>query len=58
MEIHIYSVKAKSQAGNIHDQHKKAKATRYSARDFKISAFCWKIQQRASGPGVKASEVR
>ena len=39
MEIHTYSVKANSQAGNIWVkdkwQHKKAKAARYSATDLK-----------------------
>ena len=47
MEIHIYSVKAKSQAGHIHDQHKKAKATRYSARNFKN--FCILLENSAEG---------
>ena len=39
MEVHIYSVKAKSQAGNIRVKYimttKKAKAERKSARDLR-----------------------
>ena len=35
----------------IYNDNTKAKAKRKSARDLKNYAFCWKIQQRASGSG-------
>ena len=64
MQVHIYSVKAKSQAGNMSQRYnttqkktQKAKAERKSARGLKNYAFCQKIQQRASGPGESAAGV-
>ena len=61
MEVYIYSVQAKSLAGNYtsqrYNENKKTKAARYSARILEIYAFCWKIQQRASGPGENAAGV-
>ena len=58
MEVHIYSVKAKSQAVNIcvKDIRKKAKAKRKSARDLK-NLFYHKIQQRATSPGKSTARV-
>ena len=52
MEVHIYSVKAKSQAGNIcvKDIRKKAKAKRKSARDLKNVCFTIKFSR---GPQVQ-----
>ena len=54
MEVHTYSVKAKSLAGNMWVKDKmtkrKAKTERKSARDLKFYAFCRKIQQRALAP--------
>ena len=46
VEVHIHSVKAKSQAGNT----KRPKPKENQLGILKIYAFCWKIQQRASGP--------
>ena len=52
MEVHIYSVKAKSQAVNIcvKDIRKKAKAKRKSARDLKNLCFTIKFSR---GPQVQ-----
>ena len=60
MEVHIYSVKAKSQAGNIwvnqryNDNIKRPKQQDTLLGILKIYSFCQKIQQRASGPGENA----
>ena len=58
MELHLYSVKAKSQKQVVYEskiwQYKKAEAARYSARDLKN---LW-IQQRALGPGESATSVK
>ena len=40
-----------------YNENKKTKAARYSARILEIYVFCWKIQQRASGPGENAAGV-
>ena len=48
----------RSQAGNIRVYFliiQKDYTARYSAGDLKIYAFCWKIQQGASGPGQSAA---
>ena len=59
-EVHIYSVKAKGQAGNLwvkyisqiyNDNIKRQKLQDIPLRILKICTFYWKIQQRASGPG-------
>ena len=55
IEVHVCSVEAKSQAGNIwvKDMMKtqKGQSWRKSAKDHKNNyTFCWKIQQRALGP--------
>ena len=61
MEVHIYIVKAKSQAGNIWIKDimttKRPKPKESQQAILKIYAFCWKIQQRASGPGESAAGV-
>ena len=55
MEVHIYSVKAKSQAGNIwiryNDNTKRPKPKENQLGILNIHAVCWKIQQTVSGPG-------
>ena len=61
MEVHIYSVKVKSQAGNIWAKHKMT-TQRPKPQDtqlgiLKIYAFSLKIQQRASCPGESAAGV-
>ena len=52
MEVHIYSVKAKSQTGDIRVKYlmrtQKGQAKRKSARDLRN-------QQRATGPGERAA---
>ena len=55
MEVHIYSVKATSQAGN--ENIKKPKPQDILLGILKIYAFCQKIQQRASGPGESTAGV-
>ena len=50
MEVHIYSVKAKSQAGNQRDNNTRLEI-------LKIYAFCQKNQQRASGSGESTAGV-
>ena len=62
MEVHIYILKAKSQAGNI--WVKDIMATQKGQSQKKISegsseiyAFCWKILLKASGPGEGAAGV-
>ena len=58
MEVHIYSVKPKSQTGNIwvkdikNDNTKRPKPKETQLGILKIYVFCQKIQQRALGPGV------
>ena len=56
IKVHIYSVKAKSQAGNIWVKdimtiQKGQSDKMLSLRILKNYAFCQKIQQRASGSG-------
>ena len=56
IKVHIYSVKAKSQAGNIWVKdimtiQKGQSHKMLSLRILKNYAFCQKIQQRASGSG-------
>ena len=65
MEIHIYSVKSEYTVKVYRVKQvifmtsiKRAKPLDTLLGILKISAFCWKIQQRASGPGEKAGEVR
>ena len=60
MEVHICIVKAKSQAGNIEvkDVMTTQKGQSEKKRDLKFYGFCWKIQQRALGPGGSAAGVR
>ena len=62
MEVHIYILKAKSQAGNI--WVKDIMATQKGQSQKKISegsseiyAFCWKILLKASGPGEGTAGV-
>ena len=55
MQAHIYSVKAKSQVGNIWVKDIMATKKRPKPQDtqigiLKIYSFCQKIQQKASGP--------
>ena len=55
MEVHIYSVKAMSQAGNIlsqryNDNIKRPKSKENQLGILKIYAFSRQIEQRASGP--------
>ena len=54
MEVHIYRVKTQSQTGNIGVKDltkKRPKSQDIQLVIFKIYTFCWKIQQRLSGPG-------
>ena len=55
MEVHIHSVKAKSQPGNKVKESRKPKESQLWV--LKIYAFCQKIQQRASVPGESAAGV-
>ena len=61
IEVHIYSVKAKGQAGNIWVKHndniERAKLQNAQLGILRIYAFCWKIQQRMFGPGESAAGV-
>ena len=62
MEVHIYSVKAKSQSGNImsqryNDNTERPKLKENQLRILKVYGFCQKVQQRASGPGDSAVGV-
>ena len=57
MEVHIYSVKAKIQAGNIWVKGIITKLQDTQLWILKIYAFCRKIQQRASGPGESTAGV-
>ena len=53
MEVHTYSVKTKSQAGNIlvrylyNDSMKRPKLQDTQLGILKVYTICWKIQQRA-----------
>ena len=59
MEVHINTVKAKSQAGNIRVKDimktRRPKPKENHVGILKIYAFCRKIQQRASDPGESAA---
>ena len=62
MEVHIYSVKAKNQVGNvwakdIYDNIKRPKPQGTQLGVLKIHAFCRKIQQRPLGPVDGAAGV-
>ena len=61
MEEPIYSVKAKSQSGNMsqryNDNIKRPKLQDTQLGILKIYVFCQKIQQRVSGPGESAGDV-
>ena len=52
--VHLYSVKAKSQLGNIsqryNDNIKMPKLQDAQLEILEIYRFCWKIQQRVPGP--------
>ena len=61
MEAHIYSAKGKNQAGmsqRYHDNRKRPKLQDTRQVILKIYAFCWKIQQRALGPGESTAGVK
>ena len=57
MEVHIYSVQAKSQAGSIWVNIKRQKPQETQLGILKIYAFCWKVKQRDLGPGESAAGV-
>ena len=61
MEVHIYSVKATTQADNMsqryNDNTKRPKPKDTLLGILTIYAFYCKIQQRASGPGESAPGV-
>ena len=62
MEVHIFSVKTKSQAGNIWVRDKMAEFSRkmgtfLQSLIVKIYPFSWKIQQKALGPGESTAGV-
>ena len=50
MKVHIYSVKAKSHTGNICVKDIKRPKPQDTQQE-----CCWKIQQRALGPGESAA---
>ena len=60
MEVHIYSIKAKSQGGNseIMSIQKRPKLNENQLCILKIYAFCQKIQQRALVSGEITAGVR
>ena len=61
MEVHIYSVKAKHQAGNMiqiyNDNIKRLKPQDILLGILKIYLFYWKIQQKALGPEESTAGV-
>ena len=61
MEVHMYSVKAKSQAGKIwvkhNDNMKRPKLQDIPLGILKTYAFCRKLQRRPSGPGESTAGV-
>ena len=54
MEVHVYSVKAKSQTVKDIMTTKRPKPQVIQLGILKIYAFCWKIEQKASGPRERA----
>ena len=62
MKVHVYSVKAKSQAGYIMSQRYNDNTERPKLKEnqlgiLEVYTFCQKVQPRASGPGESAAGV-